>query len=63
MKYAVVINHTTILFVRVVIIIAAVMATFTNQVLLQKLTRPHLDKELSTLYETQTFTKPITIKQ
>ena len=39
------------------------MATFTNQVLLQKLTRPHLVKELSTFYETQTFTKPLIIKQ
>jgi len=37
------------------------MSTFTNQVLLQKLTLPHLVEELSTFYETQTFTKPITI--
>jgi hypothetical protein len=63
MKYAVVINHITVLPVATVIIMAAVMTTFTNKVLLQKLTHPHLVKELSTFYETQTAIKPIIIKQ
>jgi len=60
MIYAVVINHTTVLFAKNSYNYSSITTTFTKQVLLQKLTRLHLVKKLSTLYETQTFTEPTT---